>query len=60
LCQRDGEEMIKESLLSDLGKSPKERTCPDPENCQELHNETEHHYGCECGDCMYEYWLLKR
>ncbi|MHC4302766.1 MAG: hypothetical protein ACYS7Y_36365 [Planctomycetota bacterium] len=52
--------MIKESLLSDLGKSPKERTCPDPENCQELHNETEHHYGCECGDCMYEYWLLKR
>jgi hypothetical protein len=29
------------------------------ENCAKEHNETGHHYGCACGDCMREYWLLK-
>ena len=39
--------------------------CPDPENCQEHHNEAdpasdeEHHYGCECGWCQYVMWSLK-
>ena len=39
--------------------------CPDPENCQEQHNEAdpatseEHHYGCECGWCLYVVWTLK-
>ena len=38
--------------------------CPDPENCTEMHMEHEedevpHHYGCECGACVHEYWLLK-
>ena len=36
------------------------KECSDPENCTEMHNENEdHHYGCECGGCIYEYWLLK-
>lgn len=35
------------------------KTCPDIENCTELHNENDHHYGCECRECMDEYWLLK-
>jgi len=26
----------------------------------ELHNENGHRYGCECKDCVYEYWLLKQ
>lgn len=42
--------------------------CPDPENCEELHNELPlwmeqegiaHHYGCECNECMRFYWYLK-
>ena len=33
--------------------------CPDPESCDEFHNETGHHYSCECDDCMFEYWMLK-
>lgn len=39
--------------------------CPDPKNCTEIHNDAdpntgeEHHYGCECGWCMYIYWSLK-
>ena len=39
--------------------------CPDPENCTEMHNEAdpttgeEHHYGCECGWCIYVMWTLK-
>jgi hypothetical protein len=28
-------------------------------NCERLHNETGHHYGCECSECMREYWMLK-
>ncbi len=41
-----------------------EKLCPDPENCQEMHNEAEpgeeeHHYGCECGWCQYLMWSLK-
>lgn len=42
---------------------PKIIECPDPENCEELHNEgpeaEHHHYGCECNDCMRYYWSLK-
>lgn len=38
--------------------------CPDLEQCDDLHTDTEtdgtpHHYGCECGDCIYYYWRLK-
>lgn len=37
--------------------------CPNPETCNELHNEDigqgEHHYGCECERCVYIYWTLK-
>jgi len=33
-------------------------TCVNDE-CERLHNETGHHYGCECGECMREYWMLK-
>lgn len=40
------------------------KRCEDPDNCQELHTDTEdewpHHYGCECQDCMVYYWRLKR
>lgn len=32
--------------------------CPD-EECDRLHNENGHHYGCECSECMREYWMLK-
>jgi hypothetical protein len=38
---------------------PEFKPCPDPEECEEMHNESTHHYGCECRDCMQEYWLLK-
>lgn len=31
----------------------------DSEDCLRFHNETGHHYGCECVDCMQEYWMLK-
>ena len=39
--------------------------CLDPDTCTKDHNEETstgeiHHYGCECGECMYQYWLLKR
>lgn len=40
---------------------PKILTCPDPENCDEWHNDEDshpgetHHYGCECDDCMAYY-----
>ena len=30
------------------------------DQCLRHHNETGHHYGCECGACMHEYWMLKR
>ena len=39
--------------------------CHDPENCTKDHNPEDpdtgeyHHYGCECGNCMYFYWQLK-
>jgi len=33
--------------------------CHNPETCTKMHNETDHHYGCECEACMVEYWLLK-
>lgn len=39
--------------------------CEDPEHCTKAHNEDDpatgeqHHYGCECGWCMYTYWSLK-
>jgi hypothetical protein len=46
---------------------PKYLPCPDPEGCDELHNECsegcadgEHHYGCECRCCMHYYWTMKR
>ena len=42
---------------------PKILECPNPEDCEELHNEgpvaEHHHYGCECQDCMRHYWSLK-
>jgi len=45
-------------LLGDASdKKPIE--CPDPETCEELHNENGHHYECECSECLYEYWVLK-
>jgi len=39
--------------------------CPDPETCDELHNDELpngeiHHYGCECEDCVEFYRRLKR
>ena len=34
--------------------------CHEPETCNKLHNESGHHYGCECHVCMQEYWQLKR
>ena len=39
--------------------------CPDPESCQEFHNEAdpatneEHHYGCECGWGTYVMWTME-
>ncbi len=35
--------------------------CNDPENCPEFFNETrqDHHYGCECEDCVEDYRRLK-
>ena len=55
---------IREMFDTPDGYSP--LICPDPENCMEMHNEEEpggedgaHHYGCECGWCMYIYWTLK-
>ena len=37
--------------------------CRDPETCTKLHNEDigqgEHHYGCECTDCIRVYWFMK-
>lgn len=39
--------------------SKAKQECPDPETCVEFHNETGHHYGCECAGCLYEYWSLK-
>ena len=44
-------------LFSDTDAVPLE--CPNPETCKEIHNESGHHYGCECGACLYEYWMLK-
>ena len=39
--------------------------CPDPETTLKMVNEenpdgTTHYYGCACGDCVYQYWLLKQ
>ena len=34
--------------------------CENPETCEIEHNEVdglEHHYGCECTDCMLYYYL---
>ncbi len=48
-----------------MAYKPEYKLCPDPEHCDELHNEvfdsddTPHHYGCECDGCMRFYWLLK-
>lgn len=54
--------------------TPKIIECPNPENCDELHNEawslggedgigadcSNHHSDCECQDCMtYAYLFLK-
>ena len=33
--------------------------CTSP-TCKKLHNQTGHHYGCDCWDCMVEYYELKR
>mgnify|MGYP001577394444 FL=1 len=42
---------------------PEIKVCPDPDNCTELHNELpgneNHHYGCECFDCILYYRSLK-
>jgi hypothetical protein len=40
------------------GGDPKDPMCYNPD-CEKMHNETGHHYGCSCDDCMREYWLLK-
>ena len=47
-----------QDMFEGPAKPPQE--CPDPEACLELHNETGHHYGCECAACLYEYWMLKQ
>lgn len=38
--------------------------CHDPENCGQMHNEhygdeSDHHYGCECSECLEFYRSLK-
>jgi hypothetical protein len=38
--------------------------CKDPENCDKEHMEENsngeiHHYGCDCSECLEQYWLLK-
>lgn len=49
-------------LFHDRGEP---KTCPDPENCTEIHNEEDpntgesHHYDCECGWCQYVAWTQK-
>ena len=32
--------------------------CTNPK-CTKLHNQTGHHYGCDCWECMHEYYELK-
>ena len=41
------------------GVHPEPQECDDPEICVDFHNETGHHYDCECAACVYEYWCLK-
>ena len=33
--------------------------CRDPETCTREHNENDHHYGCECSECIEIYRQLK-
>ena len=37
-------------------------TCGNPDECPEFFNETceDHHYGCECHQCVGDYWALKQ
>ena len=49
---------------SEINPYPQILVCPDPENCTEWHNEgspeaEQHHYGCECSDCVAFYRSLK-
>ena len=48
--------------LKEAKKWLKQKPCytPDSANCDELHNDNGHHYGCECDGCMEFYRSLKR
>ena len=41
-------------------KCDKHKDKASPKPTTDLHNMTGHVYGCECLECMQEYWLLKR
>jgi hypothetical protein len=47
-----------------LGTYPEYKLCPyeDPADCPDErdHNPNDHHYGCECDNCMAFYQSLKR
>ena len=52
---------MSDRYCTDCGPLPDVELVPaiNPE-CAEPHNENDHHCGCVCSDCVYEYWLLKR
>lgn len=59
LCRRSELERLL-AIAFVPGPSPIYHVVCVQDNCQALHNENGHHYGCDCVACLHESWRCKR